>query len=131
MEKVLKTINNQKITIINNEGEKLVPIKPICLALGIDYPTQYDKLKNDEFLSSVVGLSPTTAADGKEYEMVCLPLQYVFGWLFTINPKNVAPDAKEIVMKYRIECYDALYNYFTARTRTIEKYNRDVLKLSN
>jgi len=107
----IATINNVVI-IATDETEKLIPIKPICDALGIDYPTQYSKLKEHEFLSSVVGLSPTTGSDGKEYEMVCLPYEFIFGWLFTINPKNVKPEAQEAVAKYQVECYRALYSHF-------------------
>ena len=52
--------------------------------------------------------------------MVCLPLMYIYGWLFTINPKNVAPEAKETVTKYRMECYQALYRHFESlRNKTL------------
>ena len=53
------------------------------------------------------------AADGKDREMVCLPIEFVFGWLFTINPKNVKPEAQAAVRQYRMQCYKALYEYFT------------------
>ena len=66
------------------------------------------------------------AADGKQREMVCLPLKYIFGWLFTISPKNVAPEAKELVRRYRTECYDALYRYFTARAEFVELKQKEI-----
>lgn len=112
MENAIAKINNVRIVVIDN-GEKLVPIKPICEALGIAYEPQYQKLKDDEFLNSVITLSVTTGSDKKQYEMVCLPYRFVFGWLFTINPKNVNTDAKEGVTRYRIECYEALFRHFT------------------
>lgn len=119
-------MNETKVATVNNvaivvTGEELIPIKPICEALGIQYPTQYSKLKEDDFLSSVIALSATTGADGKEYEMVCLPQEFIFGWLFTINPKNVKEEAKEAVAKYRIECYRALYRHFTESTRFLKE----------
>lgn len=49
--------------------------------------------------------------------MFCLPLEFVFGWLFTINSSNVAPEAKETVEKYQLECYRVLYRHFTAYSR--------------
>lgn len=119
METTIVTINEINIVASQEENQVYVPIKPICEALGIDYPTQFTKLKNDEDLAPVVGLSPTTGADGKRYEMVCLPLEYIFGWLFTINPKNVNPEAQNAVRMYRRECYHALYNYFFEKS---EKY---------
>ena len=123
---VAAKINNQELIIISENANKFVPIKPICDALGIDYPTQYQKLKEDEDLVSTIGLRPMVAADGKQREMVCLPLKYIFGWLFTISPKNVAPEAKELVRRYRTECYDALYRYFTARAEFVELKQKEI-----
>lgn len=118
--KTIARVNEVTIQVISDNGSKLVPIKPICEALGIDYPTQFNKLKEDDFLSSVIGLSPTTGSDGKTYEMVCIPLKYVFGWLFTINPRNVKEEARESVAKYRAKCYDVLYEYFAAQSEFLE-----------
>ena len=119
-----------KISIININGTEIfaestedgifVPIKPICTAIGVDFKSQYEKLQNDEILASTMVLSTTVGADGKDREMVCLPLMYIYGWLFTINPKNVAPEAKETVTKYRMECYQALYRHFESlRNKTL------------
>lgn len=105
-------INNMSIIALSENGSQLIPIRPICDALGIAYTPQFTKIKDDPDLSSVATLRVTTGADGKEYEMVSLPLQYVFGWLFTINPKNVKPEAQEAVRQYRMTCYNALYEYF-------------------
>lgn len=119
--KTVAKVNQVSIQLVLDSKEKLVPIKPICEAIGVDYPTQFSKLKEDDFLSSVVGLSPTTGSDGKQYEMVCLPLEFVFGWLFTINPKNVKEEAREAVSKYRIECYRALYKHFSAQAEFLNE----------
>lgn len=124
----LAKINNVNIQIMDDNKKQLVPIRPICEALEIDYATQYSKLKDDDFLSSVVGLSPTTGSDGKQYEMVCLPLEFIFGWLFTINPKNVKPEAKEAVAKYRIECYRALYCHFTEQYEFMQEKQKILSK---
>ena len=105
-------INGSEIFAESTEDGIFVPIKPICTAIGVDFKSQYEKLQNDEILSSTMVLSTTVGADGKERDMVSLPLMYIYGWLFTINPKNVAPEAKETVTKYRMECYQALYRHF-------------------
>jgi esterase/lipase len=77
-------------------------------------------------------LSTSVGADGKQREMFCLPLEFVFGWLFTINPKNVSEEARPLVIRYKMECYRALYNYFTRykkfvshKDNEIEKANED------
>lgn len=119
---IISTINNKEIVIVTAQnGERLVPIKPICEAFGIDYSTQLKKVKENEILFPVVGLSPTTGADGKQYEMMCIPLKYVFGWLFTISSKNVNEDAKTGLIEYQKMCYDALYDYFSAHAQYIEE----------
>jgi uncharacterized tellurite resistance protein B-like protein len=108
--KLIAKVNN--VDIIATSDEQLVAIKPICQALGIDHKSQWQKIKDDEDLSSAGMLYATTGADGKQYEMYCLPIRYIFGWLFSINPKNVKPEARQSVRTYRKACYNALYDYF-------------------
>jgi hypothetical protein len=116
-------INNTEIVIIEN-GEKRVAIKPLCEILGVDFSAQLQRIKSDEILGSTVGLSTTVGADGKEREMQTIPFKFVFGWLFTINPKNVAPEAKDAVVKFKLECYNALYNHFTSYAEFVEQRQR-------
>lgn len=118
--KAIAKVNQVTIQIVTDNGTKLVPVKPICEALGISYEPQFTKLKEDDFLSSVITLSVTTGSDKKQYEMVCIPLKYVFGWLFTINPKNVKEEAREAVATYRAKCYDVLYDYFADQSEFLE-----------
>ena len=42
--KTIARINDVNIVVVNNE-EQLIPIKPICEALGVNYTTQIEKLK--------------------------------------------------------------------------------------
>ena len=118
--KVLAKVNNVSIILTRENNRKLIPIKPICDALGIDIDSQRQKLKEDDFLNSVTVLSTATGSDGKQYEMVCLPYEFIFGWLFTINPKNVKEEAREAVAKYRIECYKALFYWFSSQSDFLE-----------
>ena len=119
MTKTIAKINNVDIIIIEN-GEKRVAIRPICEALGIDYPSQYTKLQNDPILSSTVVLSTTVGADKKGREMVTIPFKYVFGWLFRIDSRNVKEESREAVLKYQLMCYDALYRHFTIYAEFVE-----------
>lgn len=112
-------VNNVDITIIQN-GEKRVAIKPICEALGISHKVQIDRLKEDPLLSSTVLLSRTVGADGKSREMVSIPLRFVFGWLFRIDSRNVAEGARAAVEDYQLQCYNALYNFFTRHEEFLE-----------
>jgi len=121
--KTLATINGQQIQMIEN-GVRLVPIRPICQALGIDEDVQKRKIEADDLTKSVATLRVATGSDGKQYEMFCIPFKYVFGWLFSINAKNVKEEAKEAVIAYKAECYDVLYNHFTAYSDFHEERSR-------
>ncbi|RNI27659.1 chromosome partitioning protein ParA [Rufibacter immobilis] len=117
--RTVATVNNVSILIVEN-GEKIVPIRPICKAMGIDEDSQKRKIEGDEILSSVATLSMATGADGKNYEMFCIPYEFIFGWLFTINPKNVKPEAQAAVTEYKLACYKALFRSFTAKALFLE-----------
>ena len=112
-------VNKVDITIIQN-GEKRVAVRPICDALGIDFSSQLQRLKRDEILSSTVVTITTVGGDGKDREMITIPFKFVFGWLFTIDTSKVREDAKEAVMNYKMQCYDALYNHFTRHEEFLE-----------
>jgi hypothetical protein len=124
--KTIAKINGNKIVVIEN-GDIIVPIKPICDILGIDVESQRKKIKNDEILNSVAVLSTATGADGKSYDMYCIPYMFIFGWLFSINPNNVGTDAKESVIKYKLECYKALYNHFALQNKFLNENERSVI----
>lgn len=130
MQTLISKINGVDIVTVERDGEIFVPIKPICAALGIEAAPQRDKLQNDEFFNSVGTIIVSTGADGKSYEMYALPLKFIYGWLATINPGKVAPEAREAVAVYRRECYDVLYEHFTgSMRRTIETNNAEIALL--
>jgi hypothetical protein len=79
--------------------------------MGLDWAGQYDKITTR--FASVVGMIPTTGADGKRYEMVCLPLKKLPGWLYSISPSKVRADLREKIVAYQTECDDALWSYWT------------------
>lgn len=105
-------------------GDGMIPIRPICEALGVSYERQYRKVNESEELRSTVAVRATVGADGKQREMVCLPTEFIYGWLFTINPDNVKPEAREKVRRYKMECYHALYLYFHRPIERMDKQNR-------
>lgn len=115
---VITTINGIEISAVRDENNNFfVPVKPICLALGIDFAAQYNKLQADLTLAPTIAIIATVATDEKERNMVCLPLKFIYGWLFTINPGKVNEASRESVLKYRLECYNALYRHFAGSLR--------------
>jgi hypothetical protein len=118
--KTVARVNNVSILMVQN-GEKHVPVKPICDALGIDVDGQIQKIRRHEILGSTTCILQVVAADKKDREMVCIPFKYVFGWLFTIQPNMVKEEARDAVIKYQIECYDALFKHFTDQSEFLQQ----------
>ncbi len=119
-------MSKQKITILNGveifaeiteNGQVYIPVKPICQAIGIDPAAQRHRIDRHYILNSVEVTMTSTGADGKSYEMLCLPLEYIYGWLFTIDANLVAEANREKVADYQRECYDILYRHFAGSLR--------------
>ena len=50
--------------------------------------------------------------------MLCLPLDYLNGWLFGINASRVKDDIRERLLRYQRECYRVLADAFLGTQRT-------------
>lgn len=85
--KTIVRVNN--VDIIATSDEQLIAIRPICAAMGVNEEGQRQRIVRDEILSSVACMIKATGRDGKQYEMYCIPLRYVFGWLFSIDTSRV------------------------------------------
>lgn len=127
----ISTINGVEIFAeITENGSVFVPIKPICTALGIEHTAQKQRIHRHYILNSVEVTVTSTGTDGKQYEMTCLPLEYVYGWLFTIDANLVAEPVREKVATYQRECYDALYRHFAgSMKRQIETNEAEIAAL--
>lgn len=105
-------INEVKFVCPQEDGQIFVPVKPLCEALGVAHQVQQDVIKKHPIWGSVVTLRVTTGSDEKQYEMLCIPLKYAFGWLMGIDARSVKPEAYESVVRYQEAAYDALYDRF-------------------
>lgn len=86
-------------------------VRPIVEALGLAWGTQQQKLSRSKGKFNCIHMN-IVAEDGKNREMLCMPLKKLNGWLFSINPEKVRPDLKDRVIQYQEECFEALYNYW-------------------
>ena len=123
--KTIVRVNN--VDIIATSDEQLIAIRPICEALGIGAEAQRQKIMEHPILASTALLSKVLAGDGREREMLCLPIRCIFGWLFTINPSNVNEEAREALIRYQHECYDALcHHFFGTQKRQLEQNRAEI-----
>ena len=124
----LATINNVAI-VVTDDNDQLVPLRPICDALGIDFEGQRQRLKRDEIFSSVTFMTKATGSDGKEYEMFCLPIEFVFGWLFSIDTNRVSEDVRPNIIKYKLECHKVLYQHFNEPKKFLKEKETAVAEM--
>lgn len=113
------------------DGQVYVAIKPICEALGIDAKSQRRSIQNDKIYAQLGSLMTSTGRDSKQYEMYCLPLQYVFGWLMKIDSSAVKPESQGIVLSYQRECCDVLYRHFVEKADRYQKRDKQILELQD
>lgn len=97
-----------------NDEKHYVALKPLVEGIGLKWDGILRKIKNNKVLSSTIYTTYIVADDGKNREMVCLPLDRINGLLFLVNTEdyNHNPELKERLEKYQELCYNALYQYF-------------------
>ena len=54
---------------------------------------------------------------------------FVFGWLFSIDTSKVNEEARSAVLKYKEECYRALYRHFIGLQKRQLEQNRQEIEL--
>ena len=94
------------------DGSVHVPIKPICDLLGVDWGGQYRRVQRDPVLSEVIQRIDVTSIRRGAQAMICLPLDYVSGFLFGLNAERVKPELRQRVILYQKECYKVLAEAF-------------------
>jgi len=66
-----------------------VPVRPICVTLGIDSRTQVDRIQKDEQYDGAIEEVLVPTAGGRQ-EMVCLRAKEAAWWVFSIAPQRFA-----------------------------------------
>ncbi|WCE09464.1 phage antirepressor N-terminal domain-containing protein [Pseudomonas sp. JBR1] len=99
------------VVLVGQDNEPYVAMKPIVANMGLDWASQYTKLKSNSERWGIVII--TIPSLGGMQDALCLPLRKVAAWLMGINPNRVAPELREKITRYQEECDDALWNYWT------------------
>lgn len=118
MNAITVPFHGAELFVIEYNGQPYTPMKPIVDGMGMDWGTQFRKLKQ-RFESTIVEMT-MVANDGKERLMTCLPVRKLFGWLMTISPNKVRPELRDTIIMYQNECDDVLWDYWTNGRTSIE-----------
>lgn len=77
---------------------RYIPLRPICEYLGLSWSGQRERTMRDPVLSAEVALVRVTrtTATGGIPDSLCLPIEFLNGWLFGINASRVRPELNEL-----------------------------------
>lgn len=91
------------ITCPMTNGMRMVPVKPICEMIDVQFKNQDSWIKNDPYYGQLYLLAGVVARDGKVRDMNCLPLFDVLGWLSSITKNNRS--AGSVEKQYALMAY--------------------------
>ena len=107
------------VALVNvaQQEQVFVPIRPICDFLGIAWTAQRQRINRDPVLSQIativiVTITTAGATATQRREMICLPLDYLNGFLFGINANRVKAEVRDNLIRYQRECYRVLAEAF-------------------
>lgn len=103
--------HGDRLMLVDHNGQPHVVLKTALDALGLDYPTQYTKLRRRSW--ATVGQCPTVAADGRTRDMVTVDVRTFLMLLATVDEHRVAADVKPKLVMYQAEVADAIEAYWT------------------
>ena len=103
--------NHQSLVTFEQNGTHYTAMKPVCENIGLCWDGQRQRIQRDEVLSEGAVII-TVPSNGGDQQMICLPIEYINGWLFGIDIKRCKPEIRETLIMYKKECYQALYNYW-------------------
>jgi len=87
-----------------------IPCRHLCEKLGLSWQNEHRRIQNDPILSKAVIKLMTALSNGQE--QLCLPLNYLPGWLFKINLKTVNPEVAPRLEMIQRESHQAFYDYW-------------------
>ena len=96
--------------VIDREGQPFTPMKPIVEGMGMDWASQFTKLKSNEKRWGIAII--TIPSEGGNQLAICMPLRKLPGWLMTIHPNKVKPEIRDTIIAYQNECDDVLWQYW-------------------
>lgn len=105
------TFHGDTIYCVDYGGQPYAPVKPIVENLGLSWQPQAAKLKENATRWTVT-MIVTVAQDGKQREMICIPVFRVFSFLASISPDKVKEEIREKLVQYQTECDKALWQYW-------------------
>ena len=100
------------VLVESSDGHEIhVPIGQFCDLLGINRRVQMQRINDDAVLSQKV-VNVTVTGPGGPQATYCLPLDYLNGWLFSVNANRVKSEVRDRLILYQEKCYKVLAEAF-------------------
>ena len=117
--------NGQPLLTIEKDGIQYTAIKPICENIGLNWDAQLKRITRDDVLieGAVIMTAPSK---GGNQDMLCLPIDYLNGWLFGVDAKRVKPEIKDTLIQYKKDCYKVLHDYWHTGQAIHSNVNEDL-----
>ena len=96
-------------------SEIYLPIRPICVALGVSWTTQYRKIRADEVLLESVRTLRIQTRGGPQ-NLACMDVEAIPMWLAGIEPSRVRADLRERLTSYKRWVRKVVYEAFARET---------------
>jgi phage antirepressor YoqD-like protein len=123
---VVRIGDDEVAAVRGPDGQGYAVVRRMCEVMGLDYASQFTKLKNSAWATVVQ--CPTVAEDGKTRELFCLHVKSVAMWLAGIDAGRVAESVRPKIEKFQKEAADALYRWAMGGTpQTLEQMTLTVI----
>ncbi|WP_151832892.1 phage antirepressor N-terminal domain-containing protein [Acinetobacter ursingii] len=110
LQQITAPFHSAELYLVEHEGQPYTPMKPIVEGMGLDWKSQFVKLKQ-RFAQGMVEI--TIPTKGGLQTMLCLLLRKLPAWLYSIQSGKVKPELRDTVIMYQNECDDVLWDYWT------------------
>jgi len=82
------------------EGTIYVPLRPLCVALGLNVPGQIQRIRRRKAYAEMLRTLPVPTGGGRQ-ELICLNIEALPGWLAGIDTSRVRTELEERLVGYQ------------------------------
>jgi hypothetical protein len=126
-QRTIEFYGDELVAVRDAQSTVWVPVRRLCEALDLAYRAQLARIERDPVLRDEVRSVSVTLADGRAFDMICLPLKYVRGWLFGVNANRVKPEIRDKLIQYQRDIIEIIDRHFS-RPLTVSSLNETIMQ---
>ena len=115
----LAVVNGVDIICFTNTEEKLMPIKPICDALGVDYDAEISRVINETGFGET--LEDFNDGEWEENGTKAMPIMYALGFAGSVSFAHSYFEDVKVFTNYKLQCHQAIINFIKNDFKTTGK----------